>query len=176
MHVFFCTEQQQTLVTKKTLRSLDPFASVSNSYQSCKNFPSLIHAVNSQQLTLRRSGIPCYKLFSYTLVLLVASFPCTPCPAFCCLSVSKQKARWQPEKQATQSPLFKKSCIHMYTWSKRVSQQLQITYQSYKFSCKYALFMPSHLPHCTKHNVKPSIDKGLLTNSFKTLVLAIFQK
>jgi len=49
MQALFCPEQQQQiLVTKKSSRSLDPFASVINSYHSCKNFPGLLLAVNDQ--------------------------------------------------------------------------------------------------------------------------------
>ena len=51
MHVFFCPaqqQQQQTLVTKKSSRPLDPFASVNKSYYLCKSFPGVLHAVNDQ--------------------------------------------------------------------------------------------------------------------------------
>jgi len=59
MHVFFCPaqqqqQQQQTLGTKKSSRPLDPFASVSNSYHSCKSFPGLLRAVNDQTVDFEK--------------------------------------------------------------------------------------------------------------------------
>ena len=63
MHMFFCPEQQQqqqTLVAKKTSRSLDHFGSVSNSYQSLTNFPGLLHAANDQTVDFERVWEHCY--------------------------------------------------------------------------------------------------------------------
>ena len=98
--------------------SLDPFASVSNSYRSFKNLPGLPHAVKNQKVDFERSrnSATCHTLLQ-TLQLhtiSVASFPCTPRPAFCRLPSSKQqKARWQPDKEATQSTLWILSpCMH----------------------------------------------------------------
>ena len=53
---FVLYEQQQTLVTKKTLRSLDPFASISNSYQSRKNLQGILRPVNDQTFDFENNG------------------------------------------------------------------------------------------------------------------------
>ena len=101
---------EQTLVTKKTLRSLDPFASVNNSYQSCKNLPGHLRAVN-HQLILRTMVLDTLLQTLQLHTLTVASFPCTSCLAFCRLPFSnQQKGKWQPEKETTQSTLW----IHSY--------------------------------------------------------------
>ena len=99
-------QQQQTLVTKKSSRSLDPFASVNNSYYSCKSFPGLFRVVNNQTVDFGNNAIhivPCCKLN----IVPVASFPCTPHPAFCHLPFCKQQeVRGQSEKDSTQSTLW----------------------------------------------------------------------
>ena len=171
MHAFFCPEQQQqqqqTLTTRKTLTSLDPFASVTNSYQSCENLPGLLRAANNQNIDLEKVWEQCYMWYPAANLQLhtvsVASFPCTPHPAFCPLPPysKQQKARWGPEKEATQSTFWllspRKSCIP--TWSTRVSQQLQLI-KSYKFSCKSGLYscLPT-LPIAQNRNIVHNIYK-----------------
>ena len=83
----------------------------------------------------------------------VASFPGRPRLAFCRFNTTQQAtetqvAAWEWSYTVTLWLLSpRKSCIP--TWNIRVSQQLQLI-NSYKFSCKSGLFMPSHPPHCTK--------------------------
>ena len=87
--------------------------------------------------------VPCCKL---------ASFPWTPRPAFCRLPFCKQQeVRGQSEKESTQSTLWILYPRKLHTHMKYKSIPAAATYWAYKFSCKYGLFMPSRLPHCTKH-------------------------
>ena len=124
MHVFFCLAQQQTLVTKKSgLETSWPFclSAIRITHVKVKSFPGLLCAVNDQTVWLwvglgtMLYMVPCCKLN----IVSVASFPCTPRPAFCRLQFCKQQeARGQSEKESTQSTLWILSPRKVaYTWS-----------------------------------------------------------
>ena len=119
--------------------------------------------------------VPCCKLNRVS----VASFPCMPRPAFCRLLFCKQQeARGQSEKQSTQSTLWILSPRKVAYTHEVQKHPAAATYWAYKFSCKYGLFMPSRLrASLHKTQILYTLQtKRLLTKSFKTEVLAVFQK
>ena len=180
MHVLFCLQQQQhILVTKKTSRSLDPFASVSNSYQSCKNFPGLLCAVNDRMINFEKVWEQYYTWYlaaNSSSKHSLSTFPWIPHPLSLTIqqATESEVAAWERGYTVySLDTLSKKSCIH--TQSTRASQQLQLI----RHTNSAAMWLIHAFPPAPLHKTQILYTiktKRLLTNSFKTEVLAVFQK